>query len=136
VLLTAVSLYVLTLILGGIQTDNQQKDHGIFSGLAHFIKGGIFFWYGLVVLGQFMGCWANLGWSWNLKPATSRAPSREFVESALIFTYGTSNVFLEHLGGWGQAWTPQDLEHVSISVMFFGAGLVSLSLYPIFFFRC
>jgi hypothetical protein len=72
-----------------------------------------------------MGCWANFGWAWNLKPAGSRAVTGEFVESALIFTYGSTNVFLEHLGGWVKAWTAQDLEHVSISVMFFGAGLVS-----------
>lgn len=105
-------------------TNFLQKAHSVFSGLAHFIKGGIFFWYGLVVLGRYMGCWANWGWSWNLKPANSRAPTGEFVESALIFTYGSTNVFLEHLGGWGKRWSPQDLEHVSISVMFFGAGLV------------
>jgi Protein of unknown function (Ytp1) len=72
-----------------------------------------------------MGCWANLGWSWNLKPAGSRAVTGEFVESALIFTYGSTNIFLEHLAGWGKAWTAQDLEHVSISAMFLGAGLVS-----------
>lgn len=75
-----------------------------------------------------MGCWANFGWSWNLRPVASRAVTGEFVESALIFTYGSTNVFLEHLAGWGKAWTAQDLEHVSISVMFFGAGLVGLSL--------
>lgn len=72
-----------------------------------------------------MGCWAELGWAWNLRPAGSPAVTGEFVESALIFTYGSTNVFLEHLAGWGKAWTAQDLEHVSISVMFFGAGLVS-----------
>ena len=105
-----------------------QEGSHIFTGLAHWIKGGIFFWYRLVVLGRFMGCWANWGWSWNLKPAHSRAVSGEFVESALIFTYGATNVFLEHLGGWGKGWSPQDLEHDSISVMFFGAGLVSFAV--------
>lgn len=81
-----------------------------------------------------MGCWANWGWSWNLKPANTRAPTGEFVESALIFTYGSTNVFLEHLGGWGKGWSPQDLEHVSISVMFFGAGLVCHSSFFFFLF--
>ncbi|OKL60852.1 hypothetical protein UA08_03204 [Talaromyces atroroseus] len=113
---------------GGVTYGGIFKGEGIFSGLAHFIKGGIFFWYGLVVLGRFMGCWANFGWSWNVKPAGSRAVTGEFVESALIFTYGSTNVFLEHLAGWGKAWTAQDLEHVSISVMFFGAGLCGLLL--------
>lgn len=77
-----------------------------------------------------MGSWADLGWAWNVKPASAlvgwkaRIPSGEFTESAVIFGYGASNMFLEHLGGWGGAWTAQDLEHVSIAVMFFGGGLV------------
>ncbi|KAH8701691.1 integral membrane protein [Talaromyces proteolyticus] len=118
----------IALTTGGVTYGGIFRGHGIFSGLAHFIKGGIFFWYGLVVLGRFMGCWANFGWAWNIKPAGSRAVTGEFVESALIFTYGSTNVFLEHLGGWGQGWSAQDLEHVSISVMFFGAGLCGLLL--------
>ena len=36
-------------------------------------------------------------------------------------------MFLEHLAGWGDAWTASDLEHVSISILFFGGGLVRLS---------
>jgi len=54
------------------------------------------------------------------------APSAEFVESFLIFFYGSTNVFLEHLGGWGGEWSSVDLEHISITIMFFGGGLVSL----------
>lgn len=80
-----------------------------------------------------MGCWADLGWAWNVKPSSSivgkwkaRVPSGEFVESFVIFLYGITNVFLEHLAGWGQEWTARDLEHVSISILFFGGGLVSL----------
>ncbi|RMD39335.1 hypothetical protein DV735_g5792, partial [Chaetothyriales sp. CBS 134920] len=110
-----------------------QKGHGIFGGLAHFIKGGIFFWYGLLTLGRWMGCFADFGWAWNLKPSGSevgqwkaRIPSAEFTESFVIFLYGCTNVFLEHLGGWGGAWTPQDLEHVSIAIMFFGGGLCGM----------
>lgn len=79
-----------------------------------------------------MGCFADLGWAWNIKPSRdmvgrwrARVPSGEFTESFVIFLYGASNVFLEHLAAWGEAWTAQDLEHVSISVMFFGGGLVS-----------
>ena len=51
-------------------------------------------------------------------------PSAEFVESFLIFFYGSTNIFLEHLGEWGQPWSAQDLEHISITVMFIGGGLV------------
>ena len=81
-----------------------------------------------------MGCFAELGWAWNVKPSAAvvgtrkaSVPSAEFVESFVIFLYGCTNVFLEHLGGWGGAWSAQDLEHVSISVMFFGGGLVCLT---------
>lgn len=38
------------------------RGHGIFSGLAHFIKGAIFMWYGILTLGRWAGCFANLGW--------------------------------------------------------------------------
>jgi hypothetical protein len=51
-----------------------------------------------------MGAFADFGWAWN--------------------------VFMEHLAAWGDAWTAQDLEHVSISVMFFGGGLVSALVLP------
>ena len=82
-----------------------------------------------------MGCFAEFGWAWNVKPTRSEVgswkasiPSAEFTESFVIFLYGSTNVFLEHLGGWGGKWSPQDLEHVSISIMFFGGGLVSQGL--------
>jgi hypothetical protein len=48
------------------------------------------------------------------------------VESFLIFFYGSTNVFLEHLTAWGDAWSAQDLEHISITVMFFGGGLCGM----------
>lgn len=51
------------------------------------------------------------------------------IESSVIFTYGASNVFLEHLAGQGGAWSHSDLEHVSIAFMFFGAGLVCLLIF-------
>jgi hypothetical protein len=42
-------------------TMNQKGDR-IFSGLAHFIKGGVFFWYGVLTLGRWAGCFADIGW--------------------------------------------------------------------------
>ncbi|KAI9788635.1 MAG: hypothetical protein M1816_006781 [Peltula sp. TS41687] len=105
----------------------------VFNGLAHFTKGGIFVWYGFLTLGRWMGCFADFGWAWNVKPSRAlvgarkaSVPSAEFVESFVIFLYGVTNVFLEHLAAWGGAWTAQDLEHVSISVMFFGGGLCGM----------
>jgi Protein of unknown function (Ytp1) len=124
-------------VIGLPSADEWQRGNNVFNGLAHFIKGGIFFWYGLLVLGRWMGCFADLGWAWNVKPSRSEVgswkaslPTAEFTESFLIWLYGTTNVFLEHLAAWGDAWTAQDLEHVSISIMFFGGGLVSLAKWP------
>ena len=55
-------------------------------------------------------------------------PSAEFVEGFLIFFYGSTNIFLEHLGNAGEAFSPQDLEHISITVLFIGGGAVSCDL--------
>ncbi|KAI1371910.1 hypothetical protein F4677DRAFT_280105 [Hypoxylon crocopeplum] len=105
------------------------EGHGIFSGLAHWIKGGIFFWYGILTLGRWSGCFGELGWSWNVRPKQSSQrwrPTAEFVEGALIFTYGSTNIFLEHLGNAGKEFSSQDLEHVSITVLFIGGGLLAM----------
>lgn len=52
--------------------------------------------------------------------------SFEFFESLLIFIYGCSNVFLEHLASTDGVWKAKDLQHVSIAFMYFGAGLCGL----------
>jgi hypothetical protein len=44
----------------------------------------------------------------------SKVPSGEATESFVIFLYGATNVFLEHLSNAGKAWSATDLEHVSI----------------------
>ncbi|KAK2610336.1 hypothetical protein N8I77_003779 [Diaporthe amygdali] len=101
----------------------------IFTGLAHWIKGGIFFWLGIFTLGRWAGSFGELGWAWNVKPKSASGrwtPSAEFVESALIFTYGATNIFLEHLGSWGGEWSFEDLEHISITVLFIGGGLCGM----------
>lgn len=110
-------------------------DKEIFSGLAHWIKGAIFFWYGLLTLGRWMGAFTEFGWAWNIRPNhptvsrwKSRVPSAEFVESFVIWLYGASNVFLEHLGGWGEGWSAQDFEHISITLLFFGGGLMGMAV--------
>ncbi|KPM46318.1 hypothetical protein AK830_g27 [Neonectria ditissima] len=93
------------------------KGHTIFNGIAHWIKGGVFLWVGIFTLGRWCGCFAEMGWFWQ---------SPEFIESSLIFFYGSTNIFLEHLGGWGKAWTPRDLEHIAITVLFIGGGLCGM----------
>ncbi|KAJ5949363.1 hypothetical protein N7454_000947 [Penicillium verhagenii] len=123
----------IAIATGAVTYGGIMRHREIFNGLAHFIKGGIFFWYGILTLGRYVGCWADLGWAWNKKPMSpivsrwkAKIPSAEFVECLVIFTYGVSNVFLEHLSNWGKPWSAADLEHVSISIMFFGGGLVGM----------
>lgn len=86
---------------------------------------------GLLTLGRWSGSFHESGWAWNLRlqrRAGQRwAPSAEFVESALIFVYGSTNIFLEHLGSKDGVWRPSDLEHFSITVLFLGGGSVSLA---------
>lgn len=95
--------------------------------MAHWVKGGVFFWLGLFTLGRWSGSFAEVGWAWNVRPQKDQRwrPSSEFVESALICFYGGTNIFLEHLGSSDGKWTGQDLEHVSITVLFIGGGAVS-----------
>lgn len=123
----------LSLSTGFVVYGGVFRDREIFSGLAHFIKGGIFFFYGLLTLGRWMGAFTEFGWAWNIRPSyplvarwKTRIPSAEFTESFVIWGYGASNVFLEHLGGWGKEWSPSDLEHVSITILFFGGGLLGM----------
>ena len=111
------------------------RDREIYSGLAHYVKGGIFFWYGLLTLGRWMGTFAEFGWAWNVRPGhiqtsqwKSLVPSAEFTESFVIWLYGASNVFLEHLNNWGGSWSPQDFEHISITILFFGGGLFGMMI--------
>ena len=80
-----------------------------------------------------MGCFVEYGWAWNMRPPVgvvssfkAKMPSAEFVESFVIFLYGSTNVFLEHLAAWGDEWSPMDLEHVSIPIMFFGGGMCGM----------
>ncbi|KAL4805185.1 hypothetical protein BDV18DRAFT_142045 [Aspergillus unguis] len=122
----------VAILTGAVTYGGILREREIFNGLAHFIKGGIFFWYGLLTLARLMGGWADLGWAWNVKPPRevvgwkANIRNGEFVESTVIFTYGITNVFLEHLAGWGSAWTATDLEHVSIAILFLGGGLCGM----------
>lgn len=34
----------------------------MLNGLAHWIKGGVFFWFGVLTLGRWSGVFGNIGW--------------------------------------------------------------------------
>lgn len=116
----------------------------VFNLLAHWIKGAVFICLGLVSLARYCGFGRRNGWAWNKVIITKeqfarKSPSTirrlltprgmitmEGMESFLIFFYGSTNIFLEHLAGAGGAWTAKDLQHVSIAFMYIGCGLCGL----------
>ncbi|KAI5957964.1 hypothetical protein KGF57_002772 [Candida theae] len=131
--------YYLVLVPTGVATFclyGQGKT--VFNLLAHFIKGGVFFSYGILTLARYCGAFTTKGWAWNHKFVTSRMGNThnfwtrfqnkglwtmEMIESSLILFYGSTNIFLEHLSNAGQEWSAKDLQHVSIAFIFIGCGL-------------
>ncbi|ODV77460.1 uncharacterized protein CANTADRAFT_7924 [Suhomyces tanzawaensis NRRL Y-17324] len=108
----------------------------VFNLLAHFIKGGVFFAYGILTLARYCGAFTGKGWAWNHHYVTAfnnntrwnKIQSKglvtmEFLESSLILFYGCTNIFLEHLSNAGGAWSAKDLQHASIAFIFIGCGL-------------
>lgn len=79
-------------------------------------EGSIFWCYGLVTFGRFLGAFADMGWAWNRSP-NPRAYSAEFVESLVIFTYGITNTWMERFGAHpGDPYTTKQIQHISIAV--------------------
>lgn len=151
------------LLTGAATMHRMAMGNKVFNILAHFIKGGVFFLFGLLTLSRYLGCFADQGMAWNIRPGSDldpdsdpekakyqfqrhqprslprnpaqrwildklNFPSMEFVESLLIFIYGTSNVFLERLANEDGVWNHKDLQHASIAFMFIGGGLCGLIL--------
>ncbi|KAJ7699940.1 hypothetical protein B0H17DRAFT_1047790 [Mycena rosella] len=84
--------------------------------LAHLIKGGIFWTYGLISFARFLGWCSELGWSWNRAPSPGY-PTAEFVESSVIFFYGITNTWMERFGANpGDPYTTKQLQHIGIAV--------------------
>ncbi|KAJ6629132.1 hypothetical protein B0H10DRAFT_1940012 [Mycena sp. CBHHK59/15] len=96
--------------------------------LAHLIKGGIFWSYGLISFARFLGWCSDRGWSWNRAPS-SGYPTAEFVESSLIFFYGITNTWMERFGAKpDDPYTTKQIQHIGIAVMFWFAGLVGMAV--------
>lgn len=100
--------------------------------LAHYIKGAIFFWYGVLTFARYLGAWAEYGWAWNRRPqrnARSLVPTAEMVECFVIWLYGATNTWMERFGAApGSPYSVKQVQHISIAVMFGGAGLIGMAL--------
>ncbi|KAI0347345.1 hypothetical protein BDW22DRAFT_1321572 [Trametopsis cervina] len=104
------------------------RENYINGCLAHLIKGGIFWCYGLVSFARFLGAFSELGWAWNRAPSR-KYPSAEFVECFVIFFYGATNTWMERFGAQpGDPYTAKQIQHISIAVMFWFAGLLGMGI--------
>lgn len=93
-----------------------QGDH-LGQCAAHFIMGSAFIAYGilltlLLLVGQF---WLQ---------RTGR--SQEFYDSLIITAWGCVNTFTEH--HWGDPWVHNDLQHTTMGIIWWCAGLVGMWL--------
>ncbi|KAI8993236.1 hypothetical protein BDB01DRAFT_316071 [Pilobolus umbonatus] len=92
--------------------------------IAHLIKGGIFFFYGILTFGRYFGAFADRGWAWNNIEGGS-SYSFEMIEVCLIFTYGITNTWMEHFGN-DSSWNHKDFEHASLAFMWWWCGLIGI----------
>lgn len=85
--------------------------------LAHFIMGSAFIGYGITLTILLL-----VGQTWLKR--TGR--SQEFFDSLLIAAWGCVNTFTEHR--WGGPWVKNDLQHTSMGIVWWCAGLLGLWL--------
>jgi hypothetical protein len=85
--------------------------------LAHFIMGSAFIAYGIVLIILLL-----VGQVWLRR--TGR--SQEFFDSLVIAAWGCVNTFTEHR--WGHEWGHNDLQHTSMGIIWWSAGLVGVWL--------
>ncbi|KAI5451422.1 hypothetical protein NCC49_001728 [Naganishia albida] len=123
--------YIVT-IMGIVVYTGMGRKWFLPSLLAHLIKGSIFFWYGLLTFGRYLGAFAEYGWAWNARSPHKRhssLPSAEMIESFVIFFYGITNTWMERIGAApGSPYTIKQVQHISIAVMFWFGGLSGMGL--------
>jgi Protein of unknown function (Ytp1)/Domain of unknown function (DUF2427) len=105
------------LLFGGITALGFCQDDHLGQCLAHFIMGSAFIAYGIVLLILLL-----VGQAWLRR--TGR--SQEFFDSALIAAWGCVNTFTEHR--WGNAWAGNDLQHTTMGIIWWCAGLLGMWL--------
>lgn len=93
-----------------------QGDH-LGQCLAHFIMGSAFIGYGIVLTILLL-----VGQVWLRR--TGR--SQEFFDSLIIAAWGCVNTFTEHR--WGGPWVANDLQHTSMGIVWWCAGLLGMWL--------
>ncbi|KAI4260256.1 MAG: hypothetical protein LQ352_000378 [Teloschistes flavicans] len=105
------------MLFGGITALGFCRDDHMGQCLAHFIMGSAFIGYGIVLTILLL-----VGQAWLQR--TGR--SQEFFDSLLIAAWGCVNTFTEHR--WGGPWVKNDLQHTSMGIVWWCAGLLGLWL--------
>jgi hypothetical protein len=104
-------------VFGGITALRFCKADHTGQCLAHFIMGGAFIAYGILLTILLL-----VGQLWLKR--TGR--SQEFFDSIVIAAWGCVNTFTEHR--WGSPWAHNDLQHTSMGIIWWAAGLVGIWL--------
>jgi len=105
------------MLFGGITALGFCRGDHLGQCLAHFIMGSAFIGYGIILtilllVGQF----------WLRRSGRSQ----EFFDSLIIALWGCVNTFTEHR--WGGPWVHNDLQHTSMGIIWWCAGLAGLWL--------
>jgi len=105
------------MLFGGIAALGFCRGDHMGQCLAHFIMGSSFIAYGILLTILLL-----VGQTWLKR--TGR--SQEFFDSGIIAAWGCVNTFTEHR--WGGPWVRNDLQHTSMGIIWWAAGLVGLWL--------
>ena len=107
----------IQMLFGGITALGFCREDHLGQCLAHFIMGSAFIAYGIMLTILLL-----VGQAWLRR--TGR--SQEFFDSLVIAVWGCINTFTEHR--WGSAWVHNDLQHTSMGIVWWCAGLVGVWL--------
>ena len=105
------------MLFGGITALGFCRGDHLGQCLAHFIMGSAFIGYGIILTILLL-----VGKAWLAR--TGR--SQEFFDSLMIAAWGCVNTFTEH--SWGTAWVQNDLQHTSMGIVWWCAGLLGVWL--------
>ncbi|KAF1983470.1 integral membrane protein-like protein [Aulographum hederae CBS 113979] len=105
------------MLFGGITALGFCRDDHLGQCIAHFIMGSAFIAYGILLTILLL-----VGQLWLRR--TGR--SQEFFDSLIIAAWGCVNTFTEHR--WGGPWVHNDLQHTTMGIIWWCAGLVGVWL--------
>ena len=105
------------MLFGGIVAQGFCREDHVGQCLAHFIMGSAFVGYGIVMTLMML-----VGQVWLRR----MGKSQEFFDSCVIAAWGCVNTFTEHR--WGGPWVRNDLQHTSMGIVWWCAGLLGIWL--------